>query len=224
MFTQAAALGQRITWAAMSADHYFTHAPASADERRRLDVELAGRPVTLETAGGVFSPHRVDAGTAVLLREAPPPPTSGALLDLGCGWGPVALSLGLLAPQARVYAVDVNERALELTRANARALGLGRVRAMRPEEVPQQVRFAGIWSNPPIRVGKVMLHGMLRMWLPRLEAGGTAYLVVQKNLGADSLQRWVRTSLEGMACERHATSGGFRVLAVTRAQPAHLSG
>src|SRR6478752_5471579 len=109
-------------------DHYFTAEPASAAERRRLDVELAGRTVTVHTAPGVFCPDRLDIGTAVLLREVPAPPATGNLLDLGCGWGPVALTLGLLSPGASVWAVDVNERSLGLTRANAVALGLDRVR------------------------------------------------------------------------------------------------
>lgn len=195
-------------------EHYFTAAPATPEERRPLTVELAGRRVTVVTAAGIFSPDRVDIGTAVLLAQAPDPPTEGTLLDLGCGWGPVALTLGMLSPGADVYAVDVNERALTLARDNAASLGLKRIRVCRPDEVPGDVRFASIWSNPPIRVGKAVLHDLLRTWLPRLEADGTAYLVVQKNLGSDSLQRWIASEL-GMPCERYATSRGFRVLAVT---------
>ncbi len=195
-------------------EHYFTAEPATPEERRSVTVELAGRRVTVQTASGIFSPDRVDIGTAVLLTEAPDPPTEGTLLDLGCGWGPVALTLGMRSPGADVYAVDVNERALALARDNARSLGLKRIRVCRPDEVPGDVRFASIWSNPPIRVGKAVLHNLLRTWLPRLEADGTAYLVVQKNLGSDSLQRWIAAELE-MRCERYATSRGFRVFAVT---------
>lgn len=199
-------------------DHYFTAAPASVDERRPLDVELAGRRVTVSTAGGIFSPDRVDVGTGVLLGAAPSPPAAGTFLDLGCGWGPIALSLALLAPAASVYAVDVNERSLDLTRTNADALGLGdRVVAARPEDVPADLCFDLIWSNPPIRVGKAVLHEMLERWLPRLRGDATAYLVVQKNLGSDSLQRWINDEdgpLAGIACDRHASARGFRVLRV----------
>ncbi len=202
--------------APVSGDHYFTAAPASPEQRRSRLVELAGRPVSVVTAGGVFSPDRVDAGTQVLLSESPDPPPEGTFLDLGCGWGPVALTLGLRVPAATVYAVDVNERALDLVRANAAALGLDGIRAATPAEVPDGTRFDVIWSNPPIRVGKAALHDMLRDWLPRLAPGGAAYLVVQKNLGADSLQRWVRDEL-GLACDRYAVSKGFRVLAVSPA-------
>ncbi|WP_377643363.1 class I SAM-dependent methyltransferase [Oryzobacter terrae] len=197
-------------------DHYFTASPASADERRPLRVRLAGRAVEVEVAGGVFSPGGLDKGTAVLLDEAPAPPPSGTFLDLGCGWGPVAIALALRSPAATVWAVDVNERALDLARRNALALDLPGVRPVTAQEVPQDVRFDLVWSNPPIRVGKAALHELLRTWLPRLAPGGEAYLVVQRNLGSDSLQRWITTELS-MACERHTSSKGFRVLRVSAA-------
>ncbi len=199
-------------------DHYFTAEPASAAERRALRVFLADRELMVETAPGVFCPDRVDIGTAVLLREAPEPPAHGNLLDLGCGWGPIALSLGLHSPHASIWAVDVNQRALGLARDNAKTLGIPDFHAVIPAEVPAEIRFSAIWSNPPIRVGKEMLHDMLLTWLPRLEAGGTAYLVVQKNLGADSLQRWLADHLDPSELEvdRHASARGFRLLSVHR--------
>jgi 16S rRNA (guanine1207-N2)-methyltransferase len=205
----------------ISQDHYFAAEPASAAERRQLRVFLAGRELIVETASGVFCPDRVDIGTAVLLREAPEPAAGGNLLDLGCGWGPIALTLGLRAPAASIWAVDVNQRALGLARDNARAQRIDDFHAVTPAEVPPGLVFATIWSNPPIRVGKEALHEMLLTWLPRLEAGGTAYLVVQKNLGADSLQGWLATRLEEVApgaflVARHATSKGFRLLSVHR--------
>lgn len=199
----------------MSEDHYFTAAPASAEQRHRLRTRLAGREVEVEVAGGVFSPGGLDKGTAILLDEVPEPPGAGTFLDLGCGWGPIALTMGLLSPQAEVWAVDVNERALDLMRANAARLGLTRVTAAQPDAVPDEVRFDLIWSNPPIRIGKAALHELLGTWLPRLAPGGTAYLVVSKNLGGDSLQRWISNDL-GLDCVRYASSKGFRILAVTR--------
>ena len=143
-------------------------------------MRLAGRDVEVVTAPGVFSGDRLDLGTRVLLRQAPPPPASGDLLDLGCGWGPLALSLALLSPRATTWAVDVNERALELTRENARRLRTDGLRAVRPEQVPDDVGFSAIWSNPPIRVGKAALHALLLRWLPRLSPGAQAHLVVQR--------------------------------------------
>ena len=197
----------------MSEDHYFTAQPASAAERRALTVRLAGRDVEVETAGGIFSPGRIDLGTSVLLRHVPDPPAAGDLLDLGCGWGPLALTMALEAPEARVWAVDVNERALDLVRSNAARLGLANVTAVRPDEVPDDVAFAACWSNPPIRVGKDVLHGLMRTWLPRLRPQATAHLVVQRNLGADSLATWLVQEL-GLVVERRASAKGFRVLDV----------
>ncbi|WP_258726741.1 class I SAM-dependent methyltransferase [Cellulomonas sp. NS3] len=197
-------------------DHYFTARPASPDERRVRTVTLGGQDVDVETAGGVFSPDHVDLGTEVLLRSVPAPPAEGDLLDLGCGWGPVALSLALASPGARVWAVDVNERALDLVRRNAERLGCPNVVAVTPDEVPDDVTFAALWSNPPIRVGKAELHALLLRWLPRLSPGAQAHLVVSKNLGADSLQRWVAQTLAAAAdVERVASAKGFRVLRVS---------
>lgn len=197
-------------------DHYFTDSPAATDaERRPLDVTLAGREVTVETAGGTFSPTGLDKATAILLDTVPQPPSAADLLDIGCGWGPIALTLALRAPEATVWAVDVTERALDLTRRNAAALGLTNVRTARPDEVPANLPFAAIWSNPPIRIGKPAVHELLRTWLPRLAPGADAHLVIGKNLGADGYQRWISTDL-GLPTERVASSKGFRVLRTSR--------
>ena len=196
-------------------EHYFTAQPASSDERRVVAVRFAGVDVEVETAGGVFSPDHVDGGTLALLRAVPAPPATGDLLDLGCGWGPVALSLALASPDARVWAVDVNERALDLVRRNAERLGCANVVAALPDDVPDDVRFDALWSNPPIRVGKDALHALLLRWLPRLADDAAAHLVVSKNLGADSLQRWLGEQLDGRwDVTRVATDKGFRVLRV----------
>lgn len=197
----------------MSSDHYFTAQPASDDERRTRTVRLAGRELEVEVASGVFSPGGVDKGTVVLLDHVPGPPATGDLLDLGCGWGPITVSLALAAPEATVWAVDVNERALDLVRRNAERLGLTNVRAALPDDVPDDVRFAACWSNPPIRVGKQALHELLTRWLPRLGPDAAAWLVVQKNLGSDSLARWITETL-GLPVERTTSSKGFRVLRV----------
>jgi 16S rRNA (guanine1207-N2)-methyltransferase len=197
--------------------HYFrTPDPEHPLPRRDLDLVLAGHEVTLTVSGGVFSSERIDLGTRVLLREVPPPPPTGDLLDLGCGWGPLAVTQALSAPAATVWAVDVNSLALELTRANAERIGVGTVHAVLPDEVPDDVRFAAIWSNPPIRIGKAQLHELLLRWLPRLLPGAEAHLVVQRHLGADSLQRWLQETLEpGWTVQRAGSAKGYRVLKVT---------
>jgi 16S rRNA G1207 methylase RsmC len=88
---------------------------------------------------------------------------------------------------------------------------------VRPEDVPEDVSFMTIRSNPPIRVGKEVLHGMLRQWMPRLEPAADAWLVVQRNLGSDSLHRWLDGELPGdFTVSRAATNKGYRVLRVRR--------
>ena len=201
----------------MGSDHYFTAAPASPENLRSIRVTLAGRELDVTTAGGVFSPDRLDAGTAVLLANMPPVPPGGHLLDLGSGWGPITLSMALAAPHATVWAVDVNERALDLVRRNAAAHGLKNINASLPEDVPADVTFRSIRSNPPIRVGKNELHGLLEKWIPRLNERSDAWLVVQRNLGADSLQRWIGSTFHpGFSVHRTATSKGYRILKVRK--------
>ncbi|WP_454116516.1 class I SAM-dependent methyltransferase [Microbacterium aurum] len=201
----------------MGSDHYFSASPSSAENLRRIRVTLGGRSGEVTTAGGVFSPDHVDTGTAVLLANTPPPPPGGHLLDLGCGWGPIALSLAVQSPHATVWAVDVNERALDLVRRNAAEWGVDNVNAVLPDDVPDSVRLRSIRSNPPIRVGKHELHGLLERWIPRLDERGDAWLVVQRNLGSDSLQRWLAATFDdGYSVARAATGRGFRVLKVRR--------
>ena len=201
----------------MVGDHYFSASPSSAEQLRRISVTLAGRSAEVTTAGGVFSPDHVDVGTSVLLANTPPAPAGGHLLDLGCGWGPIALSLAVASPHATVWAVDVNQRALDLVRRNADEWGLGNVNAVLPDDVPDDVSFRTIRSNPPIRVGKNELHGLLERWIPRLDERSDAWLVVQRNLGSDSLQRWLAATFDaGYTVTRAATGRGFRVLKVRR--------
>ncbi|WP_159499547.1 class I SAM-dependent methyltransferase [Microbacterium sp. 18062] len=215
----------------MGSDHYFTASPASPENLRTIRVTLAGHDIEVVTAGGVFSPDRLDAGTAVLLANAPSPPSGGHFLDLGCGWGPISLSLALTSPHATVWAVDVNQRALDLVRRNAESLGLTNVNAVVPDDVPDDVAFRTIRSNPPIRVGKNELHGMLERWIPRLDERSDAWLVVARNLGSDSLQRWLCAAFpQGYSVHRAATARGFRVIKVRRhgvasiANPSDLGG
>ncbi|MFB9378011.1 class I SAM-dependent methyltransferase [Kineococcus gynurae] len=200
-----------------SPEHYFTARPATPAELREIPVELAGRELTVTTAAGVFSGDRLDKGTAVLLPHLrPDAAATGDVLDLGCGWGPVALSLALLRPRMRIWAVDVNERALDLVRRNASRHDVS-ITARTPDTVPEDLRFTEIWSNPPIRIGKEALHALLRRWCPRLTPDGSAHLVVQKNLGADSLQAWIAAGgIEGISTvERVDSAKGFRILRLT---------
>jgi 16S rRNA (guanine1207-N2)-methyltransferase len=192
--------------------HYFEARPAVASRPRTIRLKLPDLDVELESDRGVFGAKGIDLGTRVLLREAPPPPSSGDVLDLGCGYGPIAIALARRAPGAQVWAVDVNERAVELARANAARLGLTNLTAATPTEVPAELAFDAVYSNPPVRVGKAPLHRLLQEWLPRLKPKGVAYLVVQRNLGSDSLAAWLTE--QGWEVARLKSKKGYRLLEV----------
>jgi 16S rRNA (guanine1207-N2)-methyltransferase len=199
----------------MTGSHYFDPSPSSRSHERDVHLRLPDLTLELVTDSGVFSPDRVDPGTKLLLVEGPEPSSvNGPLLDLGCGYGPIALALARRCPDAEIWAVDVNERARELCRRNAERAGVGdRVRVHAPDEVDPTMRFGQIWSNPPIRIGKAQLHELLDTWLARLVPGGSAHLVVSKHLGADTLARWL--SDQGYDVSRRRSRMGYRLLDVT---------
>jgi 16S rRNA (guanine1207-N2)-methyltransferase len=192
--------------------HYFDPTPTVASRPHEVTLALPDATVTLTVDRGVFSAGRVDPGTLALLRAVTTVPAAGAVLDLGCGYGPIAVTLARRAPGASVWAVDINERAVALAGANAAALGLGNLEATTPDGVPSDVRFAAIWSNPPIRIGNEALHILLDRWLGRLEPSGEAWLVVHRHLGADSLAARLRG--RGWTVRRHASKKGYRILQV----------
>ncbi|MDF0753320.1 class I SAM-dependent methyltransferase [Gardnerella greenwoodii] len=207
----------------ISGEQYFSAEPSSIDERRTLHVTLRDNDVTVQVSNGVFSTSRLDLGTSVLLKHAPKLPELGKFLDIGCGWGPISIALGLESPKAEIFAVDVNERALELTELNAKNAGLKHIHtslvddALKENNTLEFNNFDIIWSNPPIRVGKEILHNILLTWIPRLKVGGSAYLVVQKNLGSDSLITWLAENLgESYSVEKYASSKGYRVIEVLK--------
>ena len=201
----------------VSDNHYFASSPEGPLVTREITVNLNGNKTQVLTAGGIFSPEHIDQGTQVLLAHIEAANPTGTFLDIGCGWGPIALALALHSPKATIYAIDVNERSLELTKMNADKLGITNIVVCKPEDVPDDVVFDEIWSNPPIRVGKKVLHEILDLWINKLVKGGTARLVVQKNLGSDSLHKWL---VEEFSPEFESTridsSKTFRVLKVSK--------
>ena len=195
-------------------EHYFSPAPAGVSERRAVRLVLPDLSLDLVTDRGVFSGDRVDAGTKLLLAEvAVPAGLAGDVLDLGCGYGPIAVTIARRCPAATVWALDVNARALALAAENAAACGVGeRVRTVTADEVPPDVTFSAIFSNPPIRIGKVALHDLLSTWLGRLSPEGRAWLVVHKHLGSDSLAAWLDST--GYGVRRLGSRMGYRLLEV----------
>lgn len=192
--------------------HYFDTDPLAPSHPREVVLRLPEATVRLHSDAGVFGRGAVDSGTMFLLRRAPSPPLDGDILDLGTGYGPIAVTLGLRSPQARVWAVDINRRALELTARNAARTGVDNVVAATPDEVPGSVRFAAIYSNPPVRIGLALLHPLLTAWLDRLRPAAVAHLVVHRHLGSDSLARWL--AAQGFGVERVASHDGYRILSV----------
>ena len=199
----------------MTDEHYFSADPSVVFKRAPVRADVWGKELELTSGSGVFAQGRLDVGTAVLFRETDPPAEGSSYLDLGCGYGVIGLALAATRPGAGVWGVDVNERAVLLANENAAALGVeDRYRAATPSDVPADLTFDEIWSNPPIRVGKAALHELMLTWLPRLRPGGRAVMVVGKNLGADSLQRWLGE--QGYPTTRLASAKGFRVLETRR--------
>jgi 16S rRNA (guanine1207-N2)-methyltransferase len=192
--------------------HYFDRDPQTVSRPRAVTLRLPDLELPLTTDTGVFGHGGVDPGTRFLLRRAPPPPRDGEILDIGTGYGPIAVTLALRSPRARVWGVDVNRRALELAARNAEAAGAGNLVVAAPEEVPAGLRFRAIYSNPPVRIGLRLLHPLLVGWLDRLTPDGLAHLVVHRHLGSDSLAAWLAG--EGFACSRIASHDGYRILRV----------
>jgi 16S rRNA (guanine1207-N2)-methyltransferase len=195
--------------------HYFDEQPGAPSAPRQVELRLPDMTLSLTTDRGVFGYDQIDAGSKLLLLKAPAPPPAGNLLDLGCGVGTIALPLARRAPNAMVWAVDVNNRARQLCAANALANEITNMLVVSPDEVPAEIMFDSIWSNPPIRVGKAALHEMLLMWLARLSPHGYAVLVVHKHLGGDSLQRWL--TAQNYPTTRLSSSSGYRVLHISAA-------
>jgi 16S rRNA (guanine1207-N2)-methyltransferase len=206
----------------VTSQHYFEPQPKAAHRPGLVRVVLPDVYLELATDSGVFSPGRLDPGTRLLLERAPAPPPDGDLLDLGCGYGPIACVLAARSPGASVWAVDVNERALGLCARNAEAAGLRNVRTAAPGDPAIPGQFAGIWSNPPVRIGKAPLHDLLRGWLSRLAPGAGASLVMGRNLGADSLHAWLEQ--EGWSVTRLAARSGYRLLQVSSIYPERTRG
>lgn len=192
---------------------YFAESPTAVSNRIEVALVLPDLSLDLVTDRGVFARGHIDPGTKLLLLEGPEPTaTDRHLVDLGAGYGPIAVALGARNPGATVWAVEVNDRARALCRENADAAGLTNVRVVDPDGVPDDVVVDRLWSNPPIRIGKPALHDLLSRWLGRLGPEATAHLVVQKHLGSDSLQRWLERS--GWPAERRRSRAGYRLLDV----------
>lgn len=164
----------------------------------------------LHTDAGVFSRAGIDHGTELLLEALVLPAGARVLVDLGCGYGPIGLAMAAMAPEARVYLIDPNERACELARANAGRNGLPNIEVLQGEGlalVPDQIDL--IATNPPIRAGKKVVYGLMREAAGRLVAGGELWTVIRTSQGAKSLEAELRRLFPEV--EEVEKGGGFRV-------------
>lgn len=205
----------------MPQEHYFSERPDSEAKSHEIQFEVAGIQFNARSEAGTFSVQKLDKGTQVLLRSHDYFPRTGNVLDIGCGWGPISLSIAKLQPETTVWALDVNRRSLRLTGENAARAELSNIHPVTAEEIPADLKFSGIWSNPPIRVGKAVLHDLMKFWLPRLEPGASAFLVVQKQLGAESFEKWLGTEFPNMTVTRPDQDKGYRVIEVRNAATFH---
>lgn len=172
-------------------NHYYTENPDTAHDFEQWSFELKGKVFQFVTDSGVFSRDTVDYGSRVLIdsftwQDLP----EGTLLDVGCGYGPVGLSLAY-ASQRPVEMIDINQRAVDLAKGNAQRNGIEQVDVHQSNiyATLNQKEYAAILSNPPIRAGKDVVHEILTGAYPLLKVEGTLTIVIQKKQGAPSAQK-----------------------------------
>lgn len=205
----------------MSSEHYFSANPSTNQKLKPVEFSVAGLALRLQAAAGTFSSGKLDKGTAVLLSLANQFPKQGTILDLGCGWGPIGIAIAKLSPATKVWGVDVNSRSVELANQNAETLGLTNFQGVLSVQLPSEIKFDEIWSNPPIRIGKSALHELLTTYLHRLTPSGRAVLVVQKQLGAESLMKWLAEQFPDHEVQRLVNEKGYWVIEVASSPKSH---
>lgn len=185
----------------------------SLTQTREINITVDNQKITLITDQDTFSYRRLDPGTKVFLKDLPSVgEIEGNLLDIGCGYGPITVTLALKYPQRVIYAVDVNQKAIYYLQENLKRYSIKNVKVFAPEEFPKNIEFAYIYSNPPIRIGKKNLYALCEKWLQNLKQDGKAFLLVKRNLGADSLAEHLESI--GYKTERLFSKNGYRVLGV----------
>ena len=190
-------------------DHYFTASPGSGHRYAEAEYAFRGETLRFLTDAGVFSRGEVDFGTDALLRALPEEMT-GRVLDLGCGWGAVGVSVGKKYPGCRIVMSDVNERALDLARKNAAANGV-RADAVQSDGLEKvDGVFDYILTNPPIRAGKQVIYRLFAQSAEKLTENGALYLVIRRQQGAESALKYLKTIF--VEAETVEKSGGFWVI------------
>lgn len=190
-------------------DQYYTADPTSESRPVPCAFPYRGHGMNFMTDAGVFSKGELDQGTRLLLDALPA--LSGDVLDLGCGWGAIGVSIARANPECRVVMADVNRRALQLSRDNLeRNKTAAEVIESDGMAAVLDRTFDAVITNPPIRAGKQVIYKMFADAAAHLNQGGALYLVIRKQQGAESCVKYLKT-LFGQV-EKLDKSGGFWVL------------
>ncbi|HNX16024.1 MAG TPA: methyltransferase [Bacilli bacterium] len=173
--------------------HYFQNDPLLASKKRDITLSIDGQTLHFKSDNGVFSKSKVDEGSIALLKVIIPLRLTGKVLDLGCGYGPIGLTIAITSPDARVDLADVNERALTLCEENAKLLGLSQRVTCLQSDIYANIEgpYDSIVVNPPIRAGKRVTYAMYEGALQRLIDGGSLFVVIRKNQGAPTASRFI---------------------------------
>ena len=199
-------------------DHYYTKRPQSESDRRRFEAVLRGKRLTFETDAGVFSKSGVDFGSRLLIETADIP-DGARVLDVGCGYGPIGLAIAAALPNASVTMVDINERAVELARANVERNGLRNVTVLASDllEAVRGKTFDAVLTNPPIRAGKAVVHRIFAEAREALAPGGALWVVIRKQQGAPSAAAKLEELFGADHVSLEARDKGYHILRAERA-------
>lgn len=169
-------------------DHYYSRTQNVESDPKFWDFQLRKHSFRFKTDNGVFSKKEVDFGSRLLIEVFEPIDKSGKILDVGCGYGPIGLSLAKSFPEAMVHMIDVNERALALSVENAKLNHIDNIKVYQSDRLLTVVDkdFTDIVTNPPIRAGKHIVHDIFEQSYQHLSSGGTLWVVIQKKQGAPS--------------------------------------
>jgi 16S rRNA (guanine1207-N2)-methyltransferase len=190
-------------------EHYYTKKPVKKSQRSTIKEEIRGIELVYTVDEGVFSKRGVDFGSKMLIENLKEPDISGAIIDVGCGWGPMGLTAAAAFPERMVHMVDINERSVALSRENAERNKLRNVKIYEQDllESEKEESFAAVITNPPIRAGKDVVFKLYEEAWRVLKSGGELTLVIQKKQGAASTKKKLEEL--GFEVENPARSKGY---------------
>ncbi|WP_379163864.1 class I SAM-dependent methyltransferase [Paenibacillus sp. sgz5001063] len=191
--------------------HYYSQQPDARHDRRTIDTVLRGKSLRFTSDAGVFSKGDIDYGSRVLI-ETMDIPDGTSVLDVGCGYGPIGISAAYLAPKGHITMIDINSRAVELARENARNNGFNNVTVLESDVLSavKGQKFDVILTNPPIRAGKAVVHQIFEQAYEHLNEGGTLWVVIQKKQGAPSASAKLESMFEDV--EEVGKDKGYRII------------